>query len=643
MDKEGLAAQSYEQFRKKEYDRVAETLRRFKKSDDPKHLHNIALTQYYMSGCTEPYKFLEELQRIQNSVEEKADNPEASASSNNNASSEGDPAFEAPDTFLLAYNQAVIYYHLKKYGQSQNILDTLFQNIEPVDEYLAIQICFLLIDVHLLSRQTSRIPPVIAYLDKTLQAMTREKQDAKKEDDKANQKEENGRSSSSPPILPADFKYNLHLYKAKYYLTINDANNAKSELKNVESTTSSAPNPGLVLFLNAQLDYLRQDFNKSTKTLNSWQKDLGNSESPMYFNNLGCISFRQRKLNMASFHLVRALKENEKHVLSDTKSVHHYTTNKKREIMYNMGNQLLFSSNPELAFRSFQEAVPLYMKQPTIWLRLAECCIHTHQKKLKEAHSLQKNGLVKKATGVGKTRRIILPESDNDLKVTRQSTTSDDPQLGLVPSIAYGSTCLRNAMYLYNSQKFPTSLASPLTNLPNNAAPLPSTPSHNFPENSEQLYDAILLNAAYVSLVMNDPLVALSHCRELLARNTTDKCMYLANMYAAEALVSLGKADEAVQHLDPKNLGLGNSDSVNFSFPNSVWGDASCNPRHVLYVNLAVVHILKEELQEAYQKINQALSVGHSTPAVMMQVYLELRNGNADVALQLLKVIGKES
>ncbi|KAI3446872.1 hypothetical protein Pfo_003537 [Paulownia fortunei] len=70
------------------------------------------------------------------------------------------------DTSVAMFNIAVIWFHLHEYAKSFSYLDTLYQNIEPVDEGIALRICLLLLDVALLSHQASRSADVITYMEK---------------------------------------------------------------------------------------------------------------------------------------------------------------------------------------------------------------------------------------------------------------------------------------------------------------------------------------------------------------------------------------------------------------------------------------------------------------------------------------------
>ena len=69
------------------------------------------------------------------------------------------------------------------------------------------------------------------------------------------------------------------------------------------------------LFLKSNFEYLRQNFRKSIKLLNSAPKpndiaERGQSVSTMYYNDLGCIHFQLHKYNLAAFYFRQALQEN---------------------------------------------------------------------------------------------------------------------------------------------------------------------------------------------------------------------------------------------------------------------------------------------------------------------------------------------
>ncbi len=111
--------------------------------------------------------------------------------------------------------------------------------------------------------------------------------------------------------------------------------------------------------------------------------------APLFFNNLGCIHHKLKKHSTASFYFNRALKENDstystslnnnnndEHKKSPSVDLH--SRDRKIEMLYNLGHQLLITGKPDLAFQSFQEVALLYYKSPAVWLRLGESCVAAH-------------------------------------------------------------------------------------------------------------------------------------------------------------------------------------------------------------------------------------------------------------------------
>lgn len=60
-------------------------------------------------------------------------------------------------------------------------------------------------------------------------------------------------------------------------------------------------------------------------------------------------------------------------VLADISISRHY------EILYNLGIELLHCGQPQPAFDCLLETLQQYQVNPSLWLRLAECCIMTHR------------------------------------------------------------------------------------------------------------------------------------------------------------------------------------------------------------------------------------------------------------------------
>jgi hypothetical protein len=199
----------------------------------------------------------------------------------------------------------------------------------------------------------------------------------------------------------------------------------------------------MVLTLKAYLEYSRQNVRKSIKLLtlcqfnfaegtsNDGEKgqqvraakggvDDGDDDpvptdfhpaeddacSSVFFNNVGCIHFLMQKPNLATFYFQKALKasSNQKPPVTGKASVngskhdnflggHSGLTlpgvlvtknwlDRKAEINFNAGLQMLMSERPSAAFKCFEQCIPVFRTWPRLWLRLAESCIEMHRQSL---------------------------------------------------------------------------------------------------------------------------------------------------------------------------------------------------------------------------------------------------------------------
>ncbi|KAL3623975.1 hypothetical protein CASFOL_032791 [Castilleja foliolosa] len=178
-----------------------------KKKNDPKVRHNIAIAEIFQDGCSDPKRLIEALGNIQGiflpfiTSGEHNNSPShffwkqceelnhtsgehLEASSNdgrklmagmkgtNNSphqfSSSSVVCSNEFDPYVAIFNIAFVWFHLHNYAESFSYLDTLYQNIEPIDEVTALRICLLLLDVALLSHHASRSADVISYMEKIL-------------------------------------------------------------------------------------------------------------------------------------------------------------------------------------------------------------------------------------------------------------------------------------------------------------------------------------------------------------------------------------------------------------------------------------------------------------------------------------------
>ncbi|XP_044471890.1 CCR4-NOT transcription complex subunit 10-like isoform X2 [Mangifera indica] len=183
-----LAKEAALYFQSRKFDECIDLLNQLleKKPDDPKILHNIAIAEYFRDGCTDVKKLLDALNNVKRSEElahasgeqvENSDNlgnkvivgSKSSNTSSHQCSAANGGSLVYMDEFdssVAKLNIAVIWFHLQEYAKALSILEPLYQNIEPIDESTALQICLLLLDVALACHDASRSADVLIYLEK---------------------------------------------------------------------------------------------------------------------------------------------------------------------------------------------------------------------------------------------------------------------------------------------------------------------------------------------------------------------------------------------------------------------------------------------------------------------------------------------
>lgn len=354
-------------------------------------------------------------------------------------------------------------------------------------------------------------------------------------------------------------------------------------------------------------------------------------------------------------------------------------TNKRYELLYNCGIQLLHIRRPLAAFECLIEAVQVYHANPRLWLRLAECCIAankgTSEQETKGLPS--KKGIVQSIVGQGYHRKIVLASQ------SIQNTVYNDGQSSAIPvaSMEFAAICLRNALLLLSEeqqdpkQENGSKSNSQLGGNPENSESsetcsskshdgdklIPAPPSSPLRKQElENLKCSILACSAYVALALGDNLMALNHADKLLQQpKLSGSLKFLGYLYAAEALISLDRISDAITHLNPENvtdvsLGIssneqdqGSDKGENEAMESSGKRAPQCYPssvtsaRTVMLFNLASAYCLRSEYDKARKCLHQAASMIHPKEvppeAILLAVYLELQNGNTQLALQIIK------
>ncbi|XP_069068085.1 CCR4-NOT transcription complex subunit 10 isoform X2 [Pleurodeles waltl] len=669
--------------------------------DDYKILLNTAVAEFYKSEQTITDNLKQTLHQLRNQVHSAVEEMDS---------------LDDVENSMLYYNQAVILYHLRQYSEAISIGEKLYQFIEPFgrriclkpsrpsaqspngpitpnrrEEKFAQAVCFLLVDLYLLTHQTEKALHLLVVLEKMILQGSSNNKNGKHNETGNNKDACNQKNEAGAQVEAAKSK--IHQYKVRAYIQMKSLKACKREIKSVMNTAGNAP-PSL--FLKSNFEYLRGNYRKAVKLLNGSNiaehpgyMKTGECLRCMFWNNLGCIHFAMGKHNLGIFYFKKALLENDTACAQlaamttdpgkkfSGRPMCTLLTNKRYELLYNCGIQLLHVGRPLAAFECLIEAVQVYHSNPRLWLRLAECCIAANkgnsEQELKGLPS--KKGIVQSIVGQGYHRKIVLASQ------SVQNAVYNDGQSSAIPvaSMEFAAICLRNALLLLpEDQQDPkqenSSKASNQGNVDNCSenneacskshegeafitAP-PSSPLRK--QELENLRCSILACSAYVALALGDNLMALNHAEKLLQLpKLSGSLKFLGHLYAAEALISLDRISDAITHLNPENvtdvsLGISSNEQdqgadKGETEPTESSGKQTpqCYPasvttaRTMMLFNLGSAYCLRSEYDKARKCLHQAASMIHPKEippeAILLAVYLELQNGNTQLALQIIK------
>ncbi|XP_071383819.1 CCR4-NOT transcription complex subunit 10 isoform X1 [Centroberyx affinis] len=672
-----MAASAYEAFTAGKYDeslKHLETLQELNK-EDYKIAMNKAVAEFYKSGQSTTGTLKQTLMAMKNQV---------------HTSVEDIDGLDDVENSLLYYNQAIIHYHMRQYSEAISIGEKLYQFLEPFEKF-AQAVCFLLVDLYLLTFQPEKALHLLAVLDKL--SVQGNNKNGKGENNNSNKDGANQKAELMAMIEAAKSK--MHQYKVRAYIQMKSSKACKREIKSVMNTAgNSAPS----LFLKSNFEYLRGNYRKAVKLLNSSNIaehpgaiKTGECVRCMFWNNLGCIHFAMGKHNLGIFYFKKALQEND-HTCAQLGDGGNgqskkfagipmcaLLANKRYELLYNCGIQLLHIGRPLAAFECLMEAVQVYHSNPRLWLRLAECCIAANKGgSEQESKGLPcKKGIVQSIVGQGYHRKIVLASQST------QNTIYSEGQSAAIPvaSMEFAAICLRNALLLLpehqqqetkaeNGSKSSSQSGSTESGSENSDAcsgkgqeadkflsAAPSSPLRK--QEVENLRCSILACSAYVALALGDNLMALNHAEKLLHQTKVSGSLkFLGHLYAAEALISLDRISDAIAHLNPENVtdvSLGvltseqdqGSDKGDEPVESSGKQTPLCYPssvtsaRAMMLFNLGSAYCLRSEYEKARKCLHQAASMVNTKEippeAILLGVYLELQNGNTQLALQIIK------
>ncbi|CAN0168284.1 unnamed protein product, partial [Discosporangium mesarthrocarpum] len=236
--------------------------------NDLRVLHNLALAEHASRGFKDPAKLEQDLLNIRKKMREKGRGDpvvevDGEATGEDKAlgrvgaagaimgyssavaasATEGLSDLDA-DASVLLYNLAALHFQQKQYGAARAVLEYLFLHIEPLDEPLAIHICFLLLDVLCHSARGSlhderslrafaqQTFAVVGFLERTHAHSSESGGSSGGGAGGGESKQDDGALSSSGSAEQTEFSFRLHLYKAKLLLLqLQVEQSSKKEIK----------------------------------------------------------------------------------------------------------------------------------------------------------------------------------------------------------------------------------------------------------------------------------------------------------------------------------------------------------------------------------------------------------------------------
>ncbi|XP_071957629.1 CCR4-NOT transcription complex subunit 10-like [Antedon mediterranea] len=666
-EEKGLATAASESFKAGNYTACVEQLKKLASNGkrDPKVDHNLAVAQFYQSGCKNTDEFRNNLTQASKLAQLSLNELDS---------------LEDAVQGVFFFNHAVILFHLRQYNDATRILEKLFQIIEPLAETLAHSVLLLLIETYLRSQQPDRALFYLNYLEKVLlgnDPTPKKNQGSDVQSGKENENTTSEKYEMQKPIL--------NKCKTRCFLGLRSMKACKRELKHMMNSAGSTTT---TLFMKSNFEYLRQNYRKAIKFLNSAPQSsnsrfTGECFSSMYYNNIACIHFHMHKYNLAVFYARRAIQENINAVQEIPKKhgcelsgrpMKTLGLNCHSELLFNIGIQLLHSGHPLSAFDCLVEAVQIFPCNAKLWLRIAECCIladkQAEVKRNVATNGDENRGIVKSVVGTGIYRKVVLVSG------TSTNASSSNGQSAAMPeaTLDFANLCLCNAFNLLECewQNSTTLLTKSASSAETDSTDLPSSKQQGYfhlkpappsqPLKSSEVISlrcSILACSAYVKLGLRDFTCALENAEKLISQpQVSGSLKYLGHMYCAEALIYLDRISEAIKHLsvDVSDVSIlyqgdqGNKEKTeNHTDGELPEGGASAQTypetlqtaKATMAFNLATAFCMRGEMNKAKRCIMQACSLIPQSEvppqALLLGIIIELQCGSTQLALQMVK------
>lgn len=353
-----------------------------------------------------------------------------------------------------------------------------------------------------------------------------------------------------------------------------------------------------------------------TTGLHTWYRDSTKSyaDKAAYFNALAIDAFAASKLAIAAHHFAKAAEAAEAASTAICPST-------VSAIHFNNGLCGLARGKDYLAtLGSFVSAQAGMGGSVRLWLRIAETCVH-HARKVASEKSLQLDSKRLSAQSSALHDDGVKPAFvpfPSPALVYPQGQTSTDAL-----SVAYNQAtqAFHNALALLVDYKA-ESLASAAARLSNSGfvALAQSLAGLCYVELSKGNYPAAVLHHSEFTTV-----------RALRPKLVSADLVASVACYGAEALCACNKPAQALKHLqslDFNELMVGTSDD-----------DSPAKDENVeaLFINLTIAHIMAGQWAKALSIGQSVLPKFKSKFSTLLQVYLDLAQGNKEKALEVLE------
>eukprot|EP01064_Diplonema_japonicum_P012129 TRINITY_DN1959_c1_g1_i1.p1 TRINITY_DN1959_c1_g1~~TRINITY_DN1959_c1_g1_i1.p1 ORF type:complete len:657 (+),score=109.88 TRINITY_DN1959_c1_g1_i1:43-2013(+) len=637
--------EAYQRFLAKNYDQCSSSLHSLLSSTprgDPKIQHNVAVCEYFKGCCQDTEKFLSNLTKLGMSLEKekRLDHPTSTAAVERLAAQrmlEYRPlCLEFEGHEYVRYNQAVVHFYQRQYARSIETLMPMYYNEGQITKLLHVRVMLLLLSCNLAQYKPG---------DHSLKA----------------------RAQS---LL-------LKIEQAEGFMNEHDAGSTTLNLGNHALLLKS--HHAAIFGEPADAHTLLSEYLKKAAAGGNWWCVT------TYLNNLGMLSLSIGKPHLASLYLSRATDTYEKNRPKPEgnqpmNGLNHYPS--MATIYYNSGLCHMIRGQYELAFKAFVVATPLLKDTPTLWLRLAQCCIRHWEKKLASEQVKIVNEKLsageKKPTPVSERGVVYLPTHDILNPPSLKIEGGDEMTL------VFADKCVRNAHYLLlrrcrgrRGHKGDDDKDDGKEEEKEEEAPqdegegqLEESELHRVAQNDPELsalLQAVYCNMAYLALCLSNYSVALIAATKLLSLPNPDKENKVVCLaYSTEAYCRLGRADEALGLLHDVDLqelfvstqscltqpcgGIHKSSGgssqidlpsvesspVHIGISEADREKLSSSHASALFTNLCVVHIMGGKFNRAQQCLDQFRNDGQPI-ADLLQLYLRLAVGDTRAAIAELK------